>query len=295
MAKKYIIQHRRGTASQWAEKNTIIPKEGELVIEIDEESSLHKLKIGDGIHAYAELAYLQAGDEVVTQVLAKTLPRIITINLNKDAWEPVQYQGNPNTTCYKQIIPIDGVTSRTKLNLQPDAIMLAEFQKLNLVFVAENEIDGATNENEITVYSIGDIPLDSYTMQATIVEAELLEETNKVVGIPVGTPVAQSDWAQSDETKGDFIKNKPTFSRVITGSYVGEGSTAPRYIPLAENVKAVLLATGGGYLPLTLLATDNPHLSNHAYLSYAGDIVNLAVLDNADVINVTYTYVAFVN
>ena len=28
---------------------------------------LHKLKIGDGVHTYAELAYLQAGDEIVTQ------------------------------------------------------------------------------------------------------------------------------------------------------------------------------------------------------------------------------------
>ena len=66
---KYIVQHRRGTAAQWASKDTIIPMEGELVIEIDEESSLHKLKIGDGIHTYSELAYLQAGDEIVTQVL----------------------------------------------------------------------------------------------------------------------------------------------------------------------------------------------------------------------------------
>lgn len=91
--------------------------------------------------------------------------------------------------------------------------------------------------------------------------------------------------------KGD--KGEPGDSGVIVGSYVGEGSTAPRYIPLAENVKAVLLATGGGYLPLTLLATDNSSLSNYAYLSYAGDIVNLAVLDNADVKNATYTYIAF--
>jgi hypothetical protein len=206
---KYLVQHRRGSASQWAEKNTIIPKEGEIVIEIDEENSLHKLKIGDGIHTYAELAYLQAGDEVVTQVLAKALPRIITINLNKDAWESVQYKDNPNLTCYKQTIPIDGVTSRTKLNLQPDAIMLAEFQKLNLVFVAENEIDGTTHENEITVYSIGDKPSNSYTMQATIVEAEIQDGQNKVVGIPVGTPVAQPDWNQTDEARTDYIKNKP--------------------------------------------------------------------------------------
>ena len=48
---KYIVQHRRGTASQWSSKGTMIPMEGELVIEIDEANSLHKLKIGDGKNA----------------------------------------------------------------------------------------------------------------------------------------------------------------------------------------------------------------------------------------------------
>ena len=237
---KYIVQHRRGTSEQWAKKNTIIPKEGELVIEIDEESSLHKLKIGDGIHTYSELAYLQAGDEVVTQVLAKTLPRIITINLNKDAWESVEYKDNPNLSYYKQTIPIDGVTSRTKLNLQPDAVMLAEFQKLNLVFVAENEIDGTTHENEITIYSVGDKPTNSYTMQATIVEADVQSDANKVVGIPVGTPVAQSDWNQTDETKGDYIKNKPTFTADGIGavSYTSQSLTKEQQEQARDNIGA---------------------------------------------------------
>ena len=83
---KYIVQHRRGTSAQWASKDTIIPMEGELVIEIDEESSLHKLKIGDGIHTYSELAYLQAGDEIITQVLNQTLPRVVNIQLDVNEW-----------------------------------------------------------------------------------------------------------------------------------------------------------------------------------------------------------------
>lgn len=60
---KLIVQHRRGTTSQWAENGHIVPKVGELVIEFDEESSLHKLKIGDGIHTYSELAYLESGNK----------------------------------------------------------------------------------------------------------------------------------------------------------------------------------------------------------------------------------------
>jgi hypothetical protein len=215
---KFIYKHRRGTAKQWNDvEPEIIPYEGEIVIEIDELNKLHKLKIGDGKTPYADLKYLMAGDEIVTQVLTQALPRIINITLDVNNWELVEYKDNPHTTCYKQTLQINGVTAQTKLNLQPDAIMLAEFQKLNLVFVAENEIDGTTQENEITVYSIGDKPLHSYTMQATMVEADIQSNQDKLIGIPVGTPTPQPDWNQTDSTKGDYIKNKPTLSARIEG------------------------------------------------------------------------------
>lgn len=211
---KFLYKHRRGTTSQWNQLGKeITPLAGEIVIEIDEAHKLHKLKIGDGETPYSELKYLMAGDEIVTQVL----PRIINITLDLEAWTKVKYPDNPNTICYKQTLPIDGVTAQTKLNLQPDALMLAEFQKLNLVFVAENEIGGTTRENEITVYSIGDMPSKSYTMQATMVEVDTQSEKNKLIGIPVGTPTPQPDWNQTDSTKGDYIKNKPTLSARIKG------------------------------------------------------------------------------
>ena len=203
---RYIVQHRRGNTAQWAEKNTIIPMEGEIVIEIDEENSLHKLKIGDGVHTYAELAYLMAGDEVVTQVLAEVKPRVVTVNLSETWTQDADGK-------YSQTITIDNITAHSRLDLQPTADMLAEFKQLGLVFVTEN------NGGTITVYSVGNMPLKSYTMQATIIETECDDDTC-VVGIPVGTPVAQSDWNQSDNTKSDYIKNKPTLSTVATsGSY----------------------------------------------------------------------------
>jgi hypothetical protein len=221
---RYIVQHRRGTAAQWAEKNTIIPMAGELVIEIDEENAQHKLKIGDGIHTYAELAYLQAGDEVITQALAKALPRVVTITLDVDQWSEVTCETDPKLGYYGQAITLDGITERSRLDLQPSADMLAEFQDLNLVFVTENK-NGA-----ITVYSVGDMPLKTYTMQATIVETELVVESDKVVGIPIGTPTTKADWSQTDESKADYIKNKPdtlpnpnklTFTGAVEGEYDG--------------------------------------------------------------------------
>jgi hypothetical protein len=201
---KYIVQHRRGTTAQWMSHDTLIPFEGEIVIEIDEENFLHKLKIGDGIHAYSELAYLAVGDEVVTQVLAKAQPRVVTITLDVDKWSEIVCKTDESLCYYGQTVTIDDVTAHSRLDLQPDANMLAEFQTLDLVFVTENK------GGSITVYSVGDMPLKSYTMQATIVETNLKVESEAIVGIPIGSPTTKSDWAQTDETKSDYIKNKPT-------------------------------------------------------------------------------------
>ena len=205
---RYIVQHRRGSAAQWASADTIIPMEGELVIEIDEEHSQHKLKIGDGIHTYSELAYLQAGDVDITQALVKALPRVVTVTLDVEQWSEITSETDPNLGYYGQTVTLDGITKNSKLDLQPSADMLAEFQTLNLVFVTENK------NGVISVYSVGVMPLKSYTMQATIIETEPVSESDKVVGLPIGTPTTNADWTQTDENKADYIRNKPNIPSV---------------------------------------------------------------------------------
>ena len=193
---KFITCHRRGTASQWEEKSTIIPYEGEIVIEIDEENSLHKLKIGDGIHTYAELNYLQAGDEIVTQVLNKAIPRVVTVTLSASKWTEVTSEINSNLRYYSQTVSLDGITSQSRLDLQPNADMIAEFKQLGLVFVTKNK------GGIITVCSVGNMPLKSYAMQATIIETELKINSEEVIGIPVGTP--KTDGVATEE----YVDNK---------------------------------------------------------------------------------------
>lgn len=172
---KYIVQMRRGTATQW-EDSDIIPLAGEIVVEIDDTNNLHKLKIGDGVHTYPELAYLMAGDEIVTQVLAKAMPRVVTVDLTSDWVEAAD-------ATYSQVVAIDGITEHSRLDLQPNADMMAEFKQLGIALVTEN--DGGV----ITVYSVGNVPLKAYTMQATIVETDCSVE-DPIVGIPVGAPSA---------------------------------------------------------------------------------------------------------
>jgi hypothetical protein len=65
---------------------------------------------------------------------------------------------------YSQVLNIEGVTENSKVDLQPDADLLAIFHEKDLAIVTENE-DGV-----VTVYAIGDKPTRDYTMQASITE-----------------------------------------------------------------------------------------------------------------------------
>jgi hypothetical protein len=58
--------------------------------------------------------------------------------------------------------------------------MIEDFKMNNLIFTTENK------HQEVRVYSVGNYPLQDYTMQATIVESILDAEVDAVIGIPVG-------------------------------------------------------------------------------------------------------------
>ena len=65
---------------------------------------------------------------------------------------------------YSQVVTIDGITERSKVDLLPSVEQLAIFHNKDVAFVTENE-DGV-----VTVYAIGDKPLLDYTMQVQITE-----------------------------------------------------------------------------------------------------------------------------
>ena len=65
---------------------------------------------------------------------------------------------------YSQVVTMAGVTSCSKVDLQPSTEQLAIFHEKDLAFVAENE-DGI-----VTVFCIGQKPTNDYTIQTTITE-----------------------------------------------------------------------------------------------------------------------------
>lgn len=68
---------------------------------------------------------------------------------------------------YHQVVNIEGVTENSQVDLTPDIQQLAVFYEKDLTFVTENE-DGV-----VTVYAIGQKPLNDYTIQVTITEVEV--------------------------------------------------------------------------------------------------------------------------
>lgn len=65
---------------------------------------------------------------------------------------------------YSQVVSIDGVTENTQVDLTPSVEQLATFYHKDLALVAENE------EGVVTVYAIGQKPLNDYVIQVTLTE-----------------------------------------------------------------------------------------------------------------------------
>lgn len=85
-------------------------------------------------------------------------PKIGFVDLLASAWE------RRNDNLYSQIVNIDGVTENSQVDLTPDVEQLVIFYEKDLTFVSEN--DGGV----VTIFAIGQKPMNDYTMQVTITE-----------------------------------------------------------------------------------------------------------------------------
>lgn len=68
---------------------------------------------------------------------------------------------------YSQVVKIDGVTKNSQVNLTPSISQMATFYEKDITFITEN--DGGV----VTVYVIGQKPVNDYTIQASIVEVNV--------------------------------------------------------------------------------------------------------------------------
>lgn len=195
---KYIFRLRRGKKdddlgiNNWVEyeKNPdhIKPYEGELVLEYD--NGVPRLKIGDGINEFSQLPYMSIDSFI--------LPKQEYVNLS------AEWITDDSDNRYYQEVEVNGVniTSKSKVDLQPTSAQLSIFHEKDLAFVAEN------NGGTVRVYCVGQVPENSYDIPVTV--TEVVTDDEIIVGNTTATPNPRPDWNQTDETKADYIKNKPT-------------------------------------------------------------------------------------
>ena len=165
MPKKYIVKLRRGTKitepdgtvsrDDWskytAEKpEEAIPQDGELVLEYD--NGIPRLKIGDGVHTFAELEYMSVDSFI--------LPKTAAVYLDAAKWQQA------SDDRYYQVVTVQNatVTPNSKIDLTPSSDQLDIFHEKDLAFVAENE-DGV-----VSVFCVGQVPTNSYTISVTLTE-----------------------------------------------------------------------------------------------------------------------------
>ena len=72
-----------------------------------------------------------------------------------------------NRSPYSQVVALPGVTTQTKIDLQPSVEQLEIFSTKNVTFTTEN------NDGVVTVYAVGDKPKNNYTIQITMTEVRV--------------------------------------------------------------------------------------------------------------------------
>lgn len=85
------------------------------------------------------------------------LPRLATVTLPASGWT-----GSDNL--YSQVATVNGITTNSKIDLQPTAQQIVDLQDQEIAITAAN------NGGTVTFYAIGGKPTSSYTMQVLLTE-----------------------------------------------------------------------------------------------------------------------------
>lgn len=141
-----ILQHNRNTES--------------VVVKFPDLLSQWKDEILSGEVATEKIAQAVENYLDKNQVTTGSTASIGVVELLADNWV-----GSDNL--YAQVVDIDGVTEFSQVDLTPSVEQLVVFYEKDLTFVTEN--DGGV----VTVYAIGQKPINDYTIQVTITEVSV--------------------------------------------------------------------------------------------------------------------------
>lgn len=162
---KFNLQHRRGSADEWDICKSVVPLEGELVVELDEDNVQHNLKIGDGIHAYEDLNYITGySNETPLQdniggILAKNHPngfdnvpiQTILTELLYPYKQPVinSFTLNPSAGAKEKNVALTVNSATVKVTKQSKSLQSITLYKNNTTLV-ESKAEGVASGGTFT-------------------------------------------------------------------------------------------------------------------------------------------------
>lgn len=103
-------------------------------------------------------------------------PKINDVTLLASAWI------SEGDNRHSQIVEVEDVTNKSQVDLTPDVQQLEVFYEKDVTFVTRNL------SSVVTVFSIGQKPMNDYTIQVTLTEVDVPDGT-EIWGVTVGTTI----------------------------------------------------------------------------------------------------------
>ena len=173
------VQQKNDTSANWAKATNFTPLKGEIIVYTD----LNKIKIGDGVTKVGVLEFVSAKDAEtllgasLSTILNSSDVEIPTSKAVLDALEKYiddmfgmselslrasDWTGTESP--YSQVVEVSGVTTNSKVDLNPTG------EQLNSLATNRTILNTANDNGTVTVYAVGNKPIEDYTMQVTITE-----------------------------------------------------------------------------------------------------------------------------
>lgn len=138
------VQQKSDTSANWAKATNFTPLKGEIIVYTD----LNKIKIGDGVTKVGVLEFVNAKDDMFG---------MSELSLRASDWTGTE-------SPYSQVVEVSGVTANSKVDLNPTG------EQLNSLATNRTILNTANDNGTVTVYAVGNKPIEDYTMQVTITE-----------------------------------------------------------------------------------------------------------------------------
>lgn len=135
-------------------------------------------------------------------------PKISEVTLLAAAW------GGEGDKWYSQIVTCKDFTEKCQVDLTPSLEQLEIFYEKDLTFLTKNK------GGVVTVYAVGQKPLNDYTIQVTLTEVDVPDGT-AIWGITVGTPMNPESIAAKVEVDGELsqMSNNAVQNKAVAAKF----------------------------------------------------------------------------